>query len=58
MGKLEGHHWYPYYHTIKKTSHVNVIIKNQLDRSTVDVHAENIRLARIDEWPLPEAGTK
>ena len=58
VGKLEGRRWYPYYRIIKKTSPVNFVIKNQLDGSTVDVHAENIRLAQIDEWPLPEAHTK
>ena len=58
MGKLEGRGWYPYYRIIKKTSPVNFVIKNQLDGSSVDVHAENIWLVQIDEWPLPEAQTK
>ena len=58
VGKLEGKRWYPYYRIIKKTSPVNFVIRNQLDGTTVDVHAENIRLAHIDEWPLPEADTE
>lgn len=34
------------------------LIKNQLDGSTVNVHAENIRLAHIDVWPIPKSGSE
>lgn len=57
QGKLLNR-WYPYYRIIKKTSPVNFVIKNQLDGSTENVHAENIRLAHIDVWPIPKSGSE
>ena len=56
-GKLYNR-WYPYYRIIKQTTPVNFVVKNQLDGSTEKVHAEQIRLANIDEWPAPQIETE
>ena len=45
--------WKPYYRIIEQKSPLTYIIKNQLDNSTVKVHAEQIRLANIENWPTP-----
>lgn len=51
--KLEER-WKPYYRIIEQTSPVSFIIKNQLDGTTTKAHAEHLRLAKIDEWELPQ----
>ena len=51
--KLEGR-WCPYYRIIEKTSPVSFHLKNQLDGSVTKAHAENIRLANIDNWEIPK----
>ena len=51
--KLEGR-WCPYYRNIEKTSPVNFHLKKQLDGSVTKAHAENIRLANIDNWEIPK----
>ena len=51
--KLEGK-WCPYYIIIGKTSPVSFHLRNQLDGSITKDHAENIRLANIDNWEIPK----
>ena len=41
-------------HIIEKTSPVSFHLKNQLDGSATKAHAENIRLANIDNWEIPK----
>jgi hypothetical protein len=50
--KLESK-WKPFYRIIQQTSPVTYVIKNQLNGSTTKVHAEQIRLANVDEWQIP-----
>jgi hypothetical protein len=40
---------------MEKKSPLTYIIKNQLDNSTVEVHAEQIRLANINDLSIPKA---
>jgi hypothetical protein len=47
--------WKPFYRIMEKKSPLTYIIKNQLDNSTVKVHAEQIRLANINDWSIPKA---
>ena len=44
--------WRPYYRIIEQKSPLTYVIKNQLDNSTIKVHADQIRHANIDEWPM------
>ena len=44
--------WRPYYRIIEQKSPLTYIIKNQLDNSTIKVHADQIRHANINEWPI------
>ena len=46
--------WRPYFRIIEKTSDVTFLIKNQLDVTTTKAHAEQLRLAKIDEWEIPK----
>ena len=39
---------------MRKTSDVTFLIKNQLDGTTTKAHAEQLRLAKIDEWEIPK----
>ena len=50
--KLEGK-WQPYYRVVEKTSPVTYVIRNQLDGVAVKVHAEHLRLAKVEEWEIP-----
>ena len=50
---LEGR-WCLYYRIIEKTSPVSFHLKNQLYGSVTKAHAENIRLANIDNWEIPK----
>ena len=50
--KLEGK-WQPYYRVVEKTSPVTYVIRNQLDGVVVKVHAEHLRLAKVEEWEIP-----
>ena len=50
-GKLDAK-WKPYYIIIEKKGPVSYIIKNQLDGSTSQVHATDLRLAHVDEWQI------
>ena len=49
--KLEGK-WQPYYRVVEKTSPVTYVIRNQLDGVAVKVHAEHLRLAKVEEWEI------
>ena len=51
--KLEGR-CCPYYRIIEKTSPVSFNLENQLDVSVTKAHAENIRLANIDNLEIPK----
>lgn len=51
-GKLDVK-WHPFYRVIEKNSHTTYVIKNQLDGKTVKVHADLLKPANIDEWPIP-----
>ena len=55
--KLEGK-WQPYYRVVEKTSPVTYVIRNQLDGVAVKVHAEHLRLARVEEWEIPTNDSK
>ncbi|CAC5394092.1 unnamed protein product [Mytilus coruscus] len=51
--------WRPYYRIIEKTSPVSFIVKNQLDGSITETHAEHLRPAVcIDEWEIPKDKNK
>ena len=47
--KLEGK-WQTYYRVVEKTSLVTSVIRNQLDGVAVKVHAEHLRLAKVENW--------
>ncbi len=38
---------------VEKTSPVTYVIRNQLDGVVVRVHAEHLRLAKVEEWEIP-----
>ena len=46
--------WKPYFRIIAQKSPVSFIIKSQLDGVTTKAHAEQLRLAKIDEWEIPK----
>lgn len=48
--KLENR-WKSHYRILEKIGPLTYIIKNQLDNSVVRVHADQIRLANVTEWP-------
>ena len=50
-GKLDLK-WKPFYRILEKKGPVTYIIKNQLDGSLCKVHAEMLRLAKIDDWQI------
>ena len=50
-GKLDLK-WKPFYRILEKKGPITYIIKNQLDGSTCKVHAEMLRLAKIDDWQI------
>ena len=52
-GKLDLK-WKPFYRILEKKGPVTYIIKNQLDGSTCKVHAEMLRLAKIDDLQIPK----
>ena len=49
--KLEGR-WCPCYGIIERTSPVSFHLKNQFHGSVTKAHAENIRLANINNWEI------
>ena len=49
--------WHPYYRIIEQTSPATFIIKNQLNGSTIKVHAQHLRYADLNEWQIPEDKT-
>lgn len=51
-GKLDRR-WLPFYRIITQTSPVSFVIKHQLDGSTRKTHANDIRLANVDQWTVP-----
>lgn len=51
-GKLDAK-WRPFYRIIEKKGPATYVIKNQLDGSTAQVHAELLRAANVDEWDIP-----
>ena len=38
-------------------SPVTYVIRNQLNGKTERVHADHIRLAKVDEWSIPKTAT-
>jgi hypothetical protein len=52
-GKLDIK-WRPYYRIIEKKSPTTYVIKNQLDGTTVKVHADLIKPAKIDDWVISQ----
>jgi hypothetical protein len=52
-GKLDRK-WFPFYRIISQTSPVPFVIKNQLDGSTRKTHANDIRLADVEQWDVPQ----
>ena len=55
-GKIDNY-FNPYYRVIEKVSPVTYIIRNQLDGTTQSVHADHIKLAKIDQWEIPRTPT-
>ena len=51
--KLEGR-WRPFYRIIEQKSPVNYVLCNQLDGKNVESHAGDIKLAKVDDWHIPE----
>ncbi|XP_053391492.1 uncharacterized protein LOC128554262 [Mercenaria mercenaria] len=47
--------WKSHYRILEQKGPVTYLIKNQLDNSVVQVHADQIRLADIAEWPERKA---
>ena len=45
--------WEPYYRIIKQTGPVNFQIKSRLTGNIKSVHADQLKLAHLDEWLLP-----
>ena len=52
-GKLQPR-WAPYYRIVEQTSPVSFIIWDQLSGKTRRAHANDLKLAEIDEWEVPE----
>ena len=52
-GKL-GQHFLPFYRVIEQKSPVTYVIRNQLDGTTENVHAEHMARAKIEEWQIPK----
>ena len=50
--KIEGR-WRPFYRIIEQKSPVTYVLRNQLDGKTVESHANDILLAKVDEWQIP-----
>ncbi|KAK6167883.1 hypothetical protein SNE40_021812 [Patella caerulea] len=46
--------WTPYYRIIEQTSPVSFIIHNQLTGRTTKSNAQDLRLAKLDNWQIPE----
>ena len=55
--KLEGK-WQTYYRVVEKTSLVTSVIRNQLDGVAVKVHAEHLRLAKVEEWEITTSDSR
>ena len=51
--KLQSH-WNPYYRVVEQTTPVSFTIRNQLDGKVIKAHAEQLRLAQIDDWEIPK----
>jgi len=45
----------PYYVILRQLSPFSFIIKNQMDNTTIKVHASHLRKANINSWSLPQA---
>jgi hypothetical protein len=50
--------WTPYFRILEQTSPVTFIIKNQLDGSTLKVHAQHLKLANVNTWDIPQQTNK
>jgi len=50
--KLQSN-WKPFYRIIEKRGPVSFIVKNQLDGKTTKAHADQLKLAQVDEWEIP-----
>ena len=46
--------WLPLYRIIEQTSSVNFVIRNQLDRSIIPCHDNDIEKAQIGNWQNPK----
>ncbi|KAK7088948.1 hypothetical protein V1264_024660 [Littorina saxatilis] len=46
--------WKPYFRVVEQPTPVTFVIRNQLDDKTTRVHAEHLRLAKIDDWQIPK----
>ncbi|MET0106092.1 MAG: hypothetical protein ABW072_13265, partial [Sedimenticola sp.] len=51
--KLEGR-WQPFYRIIEQKSPVTYVLRNQLNGKTVESHADDIKLAKVDDWSIPK----
>lgn len=47
----------PYYRIIEQKSPVTYVIRSQLDGTTEKVHADHLKLAKIDQWTIPKTAT-
>ena len=55
-GKMDTY-FAPFYRVIEQKSPVTYVIRNQLNGKTERVHADHIRLAKVDEWSIPKTAT-
>ena len=51
--KLQSN-WRPYFRIIEQKGPVSFVIKDQLSGQTAKAHAEQLRLADIEEWDIPK----
>ncbi|MEW8548330.1 MAG: DDE-type integrase/transposase/recombinase, partial [Candidatus Thiodiazotropha sp.] len=56
QGKIDKN-YHPYYRIIEQKSPVTYVIRNQLDGTTEKVHADHLKLAKIDQWTIPKTAT-
>ena len=54
--KLQSN-WRPYFRIIEQKGPVSFVINDQLSGQTVKAHAEQLRLANIEEWEIPKGNS-
>ena len=49
--------WLPFYRVVQVHSPLTFSIRNQMNGETTKAHARHLRLADVEEWEIPKAGT-